>query len=290
MSGARYVVAPQDPPTLAALLPRLGDGAEGALREGRVFVGRERGREATPLRAGDVVVVHPPRAASSELVVLHADRELVVVDKPAELPTIADHRGDLSLAALVAARYGEGVHATSRLDVGVSGVVVFARTKRARAALSDARDEATYDRLYLAVARGDATALAPSWDEPIGRGDDPRRRRVAGRDAVDAKTEPHALAVAGGHVLLALRPHTGRTHQLRVHAAHHGLPLVGDKPYGGPTRVVGATGAVLPFARIALHAHRVSVLGRRFVSPVPPELRALWSALGGDDAAWGAVP
>ncbi|HEX4447825.1 MAG TPA: RluA family pseudouridine synthase, partial [Polyangiaceae bacterium] len=84
---------------------------------------------------------------------------------------------------------------------------------------------------------------------------------------------------------------TGRTHQIRVHASHAGSPLMGDRDYGGPARVTLATGRVLELRRVALHAARVVVPGEDGAplvarSPVPAELQALWSALGGDAAAW----
>ncbi len=285
----RYVVGDADSPSLVALSPRLGVGLFEAIEEGRVFVGRARATPETLLRVGDVVVVHPPRSGLDVLVVLHSDPELVVVDKPASLPTIGDHRGVRSLASLVTARFGGEVHPTSRLDVGVSGVVVFARTRRARAGLAAARERGAYDRSYVALARGSSAELPASWDEPIGRADDPRRRRVGGQDAAPARTEARLLASRGDYALLSLRPITGRTHQLRVHAAHHGLPLVGDRVYGGAVRVVDVGGGAFAAERVMLHARRVEVAGRAFVSPVPAALREVWRRVGGDDSAWEAL-
>jgi 23S rRNA pseudouridine955/2504/2580 synthase/23S rRNA pseudouridine1911/1915/1917 synthase len=91
--------------------------------------------------------------------------------------------------------------------------------------------------------------------------------------------------------MLAVAPVTGRTHQIRVHAAHAAAPLLGDRAYGGPARVTLPSGRVLPLGRIALHAARVVVPGEGGVplvaaSPIPPELASLWSALGGETAAW----
>jgi 23S rRNA pseudouridine1911/1915/1917 synthase len=99
----------------------------------------------------------------------------------------------------------------------------------------------------------------------------------------------------GGQALLDVAPMTGRTHQIRVHAAHAGVPLLGDRAYGGPPRITLPSGRVVEPGRIALHARRVVVPGEdgapiSVTSPLPPELASLWSALGGDPAAWEVPP
>ena len=93
---------------------------------------------------------------------------------------------------------------------------------------------------------------------------------------------------------LSLAPRTGRTHQNRVHAAHAGAPLVGNRAYGGPARITLPSGRVVEPRRIALHAARVAVpddSGNPFVvsSPISVDLRDLWVLLGGDPDAWGLV-
>jgi 23S rRNA pseudouridine1911/1915/1917 synthase len=268
-----------------------------AVQEGRVFVGRRRVKSSgEPVKAGDVVEVAPPREAIAGVRVLFEEDDLVAVDKPAGMPTIADHGGASHALVAVAARAlgvdPESLHATSRLDRGVSGVVVFARTKAAAERLMQARAAGTYERRYLALAARAPVPANGTWDAPLGRARDPRLRQVNGRDPVAATTRyAVCAAAAGGMVMLAVAPKTGRTHQIRVHASHANAPLVGDRDYGGPPRVTLATGRVLEPRRIALHAARVVVPGASGAplvarAPVPPELEALWSALGGDAAAW----
>jgi 23S rRNA pseudouridine955/2504/2580 synthase/23S rRNA pseudouridine1911/1915/1917 synthase len=184
------------------------------------------------------------------------------------------------------------VHPTSRLDQGVSGVVFFALTRAAAERLSHARTEGTYERRYIAVAARSPSPERGRWDAPIGRGREPRLRAVGGRDAVSSLTRYGVTATApSGAAMLALSPATGRTHQIRVHAAHAGAPLVGDRDYGGPARTTLPTGRVVELRRVALHAARVVVPdanGRPIVarSPIPQELEELWSALGGEPSAW----
>jgi 23S rRNA pseudouridine955/2504/2580 synthase/23S rRNA pseudouridine1911/1915/1917 synthase len=171
--------------------------------------------------------------------------------------------------------------------------VIFARTRAAAERLRIARNEGTYARRYVAIAASEPDAASGRWDAPVGRDPgNPRRRTVRGRDPVPAVTW---YAVCGraprGAALLAVAPVTGRTHQIRVHAAHAGSPLIGDRVYGGPARLVLPGGRVLEPGRIALHALRVTVPQAEgpplvALAPVPVALRDLWSALGGTPEAW----
>lgn len=268
-----------------------------ALEEGRVFVGRKRARSASePLRVGDVVEIAPPVAVAVAARILARARDVVAVDKSAGVPTIPDHGGAAhSLVATVARELGldpARIHPTSRLDRDVSGVVVFALTPDAIARLADARAAGAYERRYVAVASRVPSVLRGSWNLPIGRGSDPRLRSVGGRNAAASETRYATAAIApSGEALLSVIPITGRTHQIRVHAAHAGAPLLGDRSYGGPARITMSDGRVTELGRIALHAARVVVpdsSGSPWVveAPVPADFRRWWAALGGDDAAW----
>jgi 23S rRNA-/tRNA-specific pseudouridylate synthase len=293
----RWTVRQGDGATVGEVLARAGADAA-AIADGRVFVDRRRVKAADePLRAGEVLHVAPAQAAGSAPVrVLARADDLIAVDKPAGIPTIPDQSGTShSLLALVATELGcapERVHPTSRLDRDVSGVVVLALTREAAARLSAARARGDYERRYLAIAARAPEPPRGAWTAPVGRARDPRLRAVGGRDAADARTRSACVACAGGgQELLAAAPETGRTHQIRLHAAHAGAPLLGDRAYGGPARLVLPSGRVLEPRRIALHAARVAVpdaRGARVVvaSPVPAELEALWAALGGAPEAW----
>jgi 23S rRNA pseudouridine1911/1915/1917 synthase len=295
----RWIVRPADGCTVREVLSRAG-ADDGAVGDGRVFVGRRRVRRGDePVRGGDVLsiaarTVDVDRTAT---LLVHAG-DLVAADKPAGIPTIPDHAGSShALMAAVARALGVDsgrVHATSRLDRDVSGVVLFALSREAAARLARARTEGAYERRYVALAVRAPAAERGTWDTPIGRAPDARLRMAHGRNPVAAETRYAVVARApGGEALLAVAPTTGRTHQIRVHAAHAGAPLLGDRAYGGPSRITLPSGRVVEPGRIALHAERVVVPGEDGAplavnSPVPPELASLWSALGGDPDAWEA--
>jgi 23S rRNA pseudouridine1911/1915/1917 synthase len=303
----RWVVREGDGSTVGAIVERAGGDAE-AVRDGRVFVGRVRVRdEEAHVEVGDEVTfaerLREEEGRGGPLRVLVDEEGLVAVDKPAGMPTIPDHGGAAhSLVAVLAKSLGcalADLHATSRLDRDVSGVVIFARTEEAARRLLAAREAGHYVRRYVAIAgRGPQSPTHKEahgeWDVPIGRAKDPRHRAAFGCDAAFARTRHATVARAGERSLLALEPVTGRTHQLRVHAAYAGMPLLGDRTYGGETRLTFASGRVVRLGRIALHAGRVLVPRQRggFIdlrAEVPALLRELWMAIGGEDSAWVAA-
>jgi 23S rRNA pseudouridine1911/1915/1917 synthase len=303
MAERVWVVRDGDGSTVDAVVALAGGDAR-ALDEGRVFVGKSmdppqagrhahwrRARRGDAVRAGDSVRVFPPGDPGAPAVVLHEGGGLVAVDKPAGIPTIPDTRGAEGSLLVGAARAlgvrPESLHPTSRLDRGVSGVVVFATTERARKQLQNARKSGRYARLYAALAARAPTPREGAWDASIGRARDPRKRAVGGRDAVPALTRYRVVGDTPRAALLAVEPVTGRTHQIRLHASHAGAPLLGDRDYGGPRTLVLESGKVLALGRVGLHCARVAVDGVLDVrAPVPEELRAWWAALGGDEAAW----
>jgi 23S rRNA pseudouridine1911/1915/1917 synthase len=323
----RWVVRAGEGASVGDIVARAGGDAR-AIAEGRVFVGRRRAKsDDEPVSEGDEVIVAPPEELAAAVSVLLQEDDVVAVAKPAGIPTIPDHGGnERSLIAAVARAVGVDVstlHATSRLDREVSGVVVFAQTPRAAERLAAAREKETYVRRYVALAHVGAEARgarrgaqgagreaqgagagasasagagagAGEWTASIGRAKDPRKRVVStASDAANAKTLWRIVSRARDVALFALAPITGRTHQLRVHSAHDGAPLLGDRAYGGPSQLTLPTGRVLPLSRIALHCARVTLpLARRTITidaPVPDDLREWWRAFGGDDDAWRAA-
>jgi len=293
---------------LSEVLGRLGEGSEDALVEGRIFIGAHRAtRPSDRVPAGSEVTRYgarplrsdsgpAPAAGSARFRLVRKAQGLVAAFKPPGIATVADHHGHTgTLVEQTAAAIGlpkERLFPTSRLDVGVSGIVVFATSEQARRAVAQARAAGRYRRHYVAIGGGSVMPERGRWTVPIGRDKDPRKRCPHGRDAVIAETAYAVAGVVAGACLLAVEPETGRTHQIRVHAAHAGAALLGDRAYGGKTRLVSGSGAVRAIDRIALHAAWIEIaLDRQFVAeaPVPDELVSLWSALRGDEAAWQAA-
>ncbi len=222
--------------------------------------------------------------------VVHRDEQLLVLHKPPGLPTTSpDGRNCLVAEARRLDPRAPRLHPSSRLDAEVSGLVTFARTRRATRALLDARASGRYGRLYVGIASATPGPAEGRWEGAIGIDPQDRRRRVVAAAGRPARTEYRAAEQApDGACLLELRPHTGRTHQLRVHAAQAGVPLLGDVVYGGPRRVVRPDGRVVTARRVMLHCAALSLpdvaRGRGTLelrAELPDDMRAVWTALSG---------
>ena len=222
------------------------------------------------------------------LSIVHEDASAIVVDKPAGLvvhPGAGNRDGTLLNALLH--RYPElaGVARAGivhRLDKDTSGLMVVARTPAAQTDLVRQLAARGVEREYLAVARGDV-AKAATVDAPIGRHPVHRTSMAVVERGKEARTHVAPVERFGVATLVRCKLDTGRTHQIRVHLAAIGHPLVGDPVYGTRKAAPG----VPAFARQALHAERLGYAdpatrkARRFASPVPADLAALIATLRG---------
>jgi 23S rRNA pseudouridine1911/1915/1917 synthase len=263
------------------------------IREGAVRVDGEPARAADRLRQGSHVVVawRPPEVLSLEpeelqVPVLYADEDIVVVNKPAGLvvhPAPGAKRGTLVNALI--GRYPEignlpGVlrpGVVHRLDKDTSGVIVVARTARAYESLVQQFKGREVDKRYLALVQGELGAEEGSMHGEIRRDPVHRMRMSVAPDGRVAETRYRVLLSLRDCALVEVTPKTGRTHQIRVHFAAAGHPIVGDRVYGRGSQLI---------PRQFLHAWTLAFhhpgTGERveFAAPLPEDLggalHALW--------------
>jgi 23S rRNA pseudouridine1911/1915/1917 synthase len=196
------------------------------------------------------------RRVRTRLSVLHEDSAVLIVDKPAGLltvPTEANEKDTLWARALhyLQHRYGGRPYAgiVHRLDKDTSGAVVFARSRAALHFLQDRFKEHAIDREYVAIARGTVPETG-RFDADLARTPGLKRGIARpGQEGRRAVTRYRSVEGLPGATLVSVRPETGRTHQIRVHFAAAGHPILGDRVYGGEA------GAAAP--RQMLHARRL---------------------------------
>lgn len=267
--------------------------ARRALDAGGVFLDGRRCKVAGRLlRSGQQVVVNlaeggraaAPAEALPPSRLLHADAALAAVDKPAGVPaqpTLTTDAG--TLPELAAALLGGPATLVHRLDRETSGVTVLARTPAAAAALAEAFRTGAPEKTYLALCARAPTPPEGRLEAALGK--DPARpglRRVDPRGDA-AATRYRTLRAGPLAALVEARPETGRTHQIRVHLAHLGAPILGDARYGGPRRV-----GELAVPRVMLHARRLELVHPAtgapvaFEAPVPDDFLAAERALLGE--------
>ena len=305
-AGKRFDVA------LAAALPQysrarlqrwIRSGA--ALLDGRAVQPRARlaGSERVCVQAEFTpdTTVRPEAIA---LRIVYEDEAFLVVDKPAGLvvhPGAGNAAHTLQNALLAhdpALALVPRAGLIHRLDKDTSGLLVVARTPESHHALVTMLQERKIARGYLALCFGAPTA-GGTVDEPIGRHRSVRTRMAVRHDGREAVTHYRLEERFRGLTLLRVQLETGRTHQIRVHLAHIGLPIVGDPVYGGRRRQIAGAGEALQsalrrFRRQALHAQRLAldhpVTGRHhtFEAPLPADFRELLEALRADAEEQGA--
>ena len=287
----------------ALLLPRLDvwlaehrnvtrHAARTLIDAGLVTVDGRMGRPGQRVRDSATVVVEAEAAAGAEtvasgraepqvdLVVVYEDDALAVIDKPAGLVvhpapghpsgTLADglkQRGT-TWSLLGGAERAGIVH---RLDRDTSGLLVVAKTEAAHRSLARQLSDRTLGRTYWALVHGGFREESGTIDAPIGRHPRDRRRMAIIEGGREAVTDFRVVERLNGATVLELSLRTGRTHQIRVHLASIGHPIIGDTVYGRPDTAL---------ARPALHAMRLRLVHpgdgteRTFDSPLPPELVA----------------
>lgn len=249
--------------------------------------GRKRDYENTPVSAEDAAYVRS--------LVLHEDEAMLAFAKPAGLPVQTRNPDDRTLDKLLAAfarSNGKRPRLVHRLDAQTSGVIIAGKTQPAAAALSAAFAGRDMKKRYLALAIGAPfEAPAGQFDTSLTRhraqpGLELMRAARPGDEAPQtALTGWRVLASANGAHLMELTPETGRMHQLRVHLAIAGRPILGDPYYGGAATLMGK-----PPGRLMLHASRLwgpHPSGGRFglYARLPSDFRDVLAGAGFDLAS-----
>jgi 23S rRNA pseudouridine1911/1915/1917 synthase len=282
---------------LARLLPQHSRSRiSGWMRAEQVRVGGAIARPKQKVRGGEQVELDaaaPPQERAHEpqalaLSIVYEDDALLVLDKPAGLvvhPGSGNWSGTLLNALL---HHAPGLARVPRagivhrLDKDTSGLLAVAKSEIAQTALVRQLQRRSVERVYRAIAAGDIAA-AGTVDAPIGRHRLHRTRMAVVQRGRSARTHYRPLERFGLATLLECRLDTGRTHQIRVHLAALGHPLLGDPVYGPrresqAARIAGLSRQALHAARLVLD-HPVSGERMRFRSQPPADMRAALRAL-----------
>lgn len=291
---------------LARALPQYSRARlQSWIEEGAIEVDGRRLRAKDKVLGGERVHIEAQlevdeQVAAEEmpLEVVFKDRAMLVINKPPGMvvhPGAGNSRHTLQNALLaldpklnVVPRAGL-VH---RLDKDTSGLLVVARTPEVHTALVAALAEREVGRHYIALCNGVLTA-GGTIDEPIGRHRSQRTRMAVRSDGRPSVTHYRIIKRFRAHTLLHVELESGRTHQIRVHLAHIGYPVVGDPVYGGRRRVpAGASPTLIEalqsFKRQALHAarlrltHPVSGKAVEWKAPLPADMARLVALLEAD--------
>ena len=291
---------------LAQMLPHFSRSAiQQWFKAGRVILGEKTLKPSDRLSGkGPLDISIPPPqpsgwiAEAMDLSVVHSDQDLMVINKPAGLvvhPGAGNPRGTLLNGLLAlddSLRLLPRAGIVHRLDKDTSGLMVVARTEEARQDLVKQLSSRSVSRHYLAVTHGVPIA-GETIDQPVGRHPVDRVRMAVTPGGKQAVTHFRVLDKFRAHALIEARLETGRTHQIRVHLAWRGYPLLGDPMYSGRPRVPANASATLlsaveSFRRQALHATSLSLrhpaTGEKvsWKQPPPEDMNLLLQTLAED--------
>ena len=219
--------------------------------------------------------------------VIYEDKDLVAINKAAGMvvhPAAGHSSGTLVNAilhrwpALQKLEEKERAGIVHRLDKDTSGVILIAKTEKSLAELQRQFKDRTTEKTYFALVDGQPESFSGLIDAPIGRDTKQRKKMAVVRNGKPAQTRYEVIESFPDHALMKLALLTGRTHQIRVHLAWLGYPVVGDSVYGHRKKT-------LPVKRFFLHAAELSVdspsTGKRLVFqvPLPPDLQSILDQL-----------
>lgn len=269
---------------------------QGLIESGHVSVdGVVAASASRKVLAGQVIAVDLVPTAESRafrpealpIAVVFEDEHLLVVDKAAGMvvhPAAGNWSGTLLNALLAHHRAAASLPRAGivhRLDKDTSGLMVVGKTLPALTALTRAIAAREVHREYLAIAHGEVRPAEFSIDAPLARDPQSRIRMAIVASGKPARTDVRAIARADGFSALRCKLHTGRTHQIRVHLASRGHPLVADTVYGGKP-ALGMLRQALHATRLGF-AHPISGALVWFDAPPPADFASAWRNVAGVD-------
>ncbi|WP_374553356.1 RluA family pseudouridine synthase [Sphingobium yanoikuyae] len=290
---------------LAELLPDLSrERIKALIVEGQIVSGGRSLNPSMKVAVGQDYSITLPAPVALDAVaqdipldIVHEDADLIVVDKPAGLvvhPAAGNldgtlvnallHHCDGQLSGIGGVARPGIVH---RIDKDTSGLLVVAKSDKAHEGLARQFKDHSIDRLYAAIVYGIPTPGSGTVDAWIGRSDADRKKMAVHREGrgKHAVTHYRVMERLRGAAMVECRLETGRTHQVRVHMAHLGHPLIGDPAYGRDRKGFKSILETLGFKRQALHAKRLGFIHPvteeplAFDSPLPADMQELLSEL-----------
>ncbi len=275
------------------------------IKEGRVLLNSRAPLKRDKVKEGDAIEINPPAAMNREwqaqaipLEIVHEDEAILVIHKPAGLvvhPGAGNPQGTLLNALLnhvpkLAQLPRAGI--VHRLDKDTSGLLVVAKSERARQNLIEQLQARSVEREYLAIVNGVMVA-GGTIDAAIARHRKQRTRMAVSERGKPAVSHYRVIKKYRAHTLVQVKLESGRTHQIRVHMAHLNYPVVGDPVYGGRLKIPAGSSEDLKnilrnFKRQALHALKLGLIHPQTAKPmqwatsVPKDMSELMEALARD--------
>ena len=273
-------IASHTPDVSRALVQRL-------IKDGAVTVNGRPSKPSYHTQAGDEIVVHIPIELPDQVLpedipldIIHEDDVLLVIDKPAGMvvhPGAGHTSGTLVNAVLAhcpqVADVGGADRAgvVHRLDKDTSGLILVAKDEATRTALQRQFKRRQVAKTYLALVEDQVQPSEGIIEASIGRDKRQRKKMAVTRSGREARTTYRAIEYFADHTLLEVHPHTGRTHQVRVHLAWLGYPIVGDTVYGHRRQRLLKSRHFLHAARLRF-THPTTGEEVEFEAPLPQKL------------------
>ncbi len=260
--------------------------------DGSILINNSRTKSGHRIKADDRISVKLPEPGPIEaqpedipLNIVYEDKDIIVVNKPRGIVVhpSAGHAGATLVNALlhhckdlsgVGGKLRPGV--VHRLDKDTSGLIVFAKNDAAHLELSRQFKDRSVKKTYLALVRGEVKNATGSIDAPLGR-HPVNRKKIAVIESDrykkrEARTDYKVIKRFNGYTLLELDLHTGRTHQIRVHLAHIGYPVVGDQVYSRKNDELKFSGQLLHAAKLSFD-HPVTGKRLEFCAEMPEDMK-----------------